>query len=51
MGKKFGLFGDGDLFFARQVKPLADETKMRRFQGSKIIAGSLILLVCFVPYW
>lgn len=49
--KKFGLFGDADLFFARQARPLVDETKMRRFQGSKLIAGSLVLITLFIPYW
>lgn len=49
--KKFGLFGDNDLFFARKIKPLADETKMRRFQGSRVLAGCVILTAAFIPYW
>jgi hypothetical protein len=51
MSKKFGLFGDSDLFLARKLKPLMDETKMRKFQGSKYIAGCLVALTLFLPYW
>ena len=49
--KKFGLFGDNDLFFARKIKPLSDETKMRKFQGSRIMAGFVILAAASIPYW
>ena len=50
MSKKFGLFGDSDLFFARKLKPLADETKMRKFNGSRIIAGCVAALALYIPY-
>lgn len=51
MSKKFGLFGDSDLFLARKIKPLMDQTKMRKFQGSKYILGFLIALSLSIPYW
>jgi hypothetical protein len=51
MKKKYGLFDDNDLFFARKLRPLADETKMRKFQGSKFIALGLVFVAGFIPYW
>lgn len=51
MSKKFNLFGDSDLFFARKLRPLADESKMRKFKGSKIIAGCIIAVSLYIPYW
>lgn len=51
MAKKFGLFDNNDLFFARKLRPLADGTKMRKFQGSRVIAFSLLFAVGLIPYW
>jgi hypothetical protein len=51
MSKKFGLFSDSDLFFARKLKPLVDETKMRRFSGSKILLISIVSATLYIPYW
>ncbi len=51
MSKKFGLFGDSDLFFARKLKPLADETKMRKFKGSKILILTITTMGLYIPFW
>lgn len=51
MNKKFKFFDDKDLFFARKLRPLADETKMRKFNGSKIITFCLVGAVSLIPYW
>lgn len=51
MNKKFGLFDDKDLFLAKKLKPLADETKMRKFKGSKIIIFCVVGAVSLIPYW
>lgn len=52
MSKRWGgLFGDQDLFFANKLKPLLDSTKMRKFHGSRIIAGILLGASLYIPYW
>lgn len=50
MSKKFGLFGDSDLFLAKKLKPLTDETKMRKFKGSRIISFCVALTALYIPY-
>jgi hypothetical protein len=50
MQKKFGLFEDSDLFFAKKHKSIYDGTKMIKFKGSKIIAISLVFISILIPY-
>lgn len=51
MNKKFWFFEDKDLFLAKKLKPLADETKMRKFKGSKIITFCAVGAISLIPYW
>lgn len=40
-----------DLFMVDNFKPLADKSKMRRFDMSKPVALGVVCLVVGVPFW
>ena len=51
MSKKFGLFGDKDLFLVKNLKPLANKLMMRKFDGSKVIMLSALISSLSLSYW
>lgn len=51
MSKKFGLFGDKDLFLVKNLKPLTNQLMMRKFEGSKIIMLSALIYSLSLSYW
>ena len=50
MGKKFGLFEDSDLFFAKKLRPLTVASKMRKFKGSYWIISGVFSMFLGLPY-